>query len=146
MPTTQIAPRREDEAGDSFTASTAPSPRKKSISVPPIERRVFRNIANIICAIFKEPNLEETVLPVGGANWTTVIEGMQAAFPIPFPGLIDTETSQSMTLNARCTTKTADCHYLFVQAQSLPPWTGNTICRTDSRAPSHETTADSYTG
>ncbi|KAH1288090.1 hypothetical protein KXW98_001391 [Aspergillus fumigatus] len=146
MPTTQIAPRREDQAGDSFTASTAPSPRKKSISVPPIERRVFRNIANITGGILKEPNLEETVLPVGGADWTTVMEGMQAAFPNQFPSPIDIETSQTMTLNARCTTKTADGHYLFVQAQSLPPWTGNTICQTRSREPSRETTVDSYTG
>ncbi|EAW24633.1 DUF3237 domain-containing protein [Aspergillus fischeri NRRL 181] len=63
---------------------------------------VFRSIANITGGTFKGPNLEGTVLPLGGADWATVIEG-----------------THSMTLDARYTIKTVDDHYLFVQAHGL---------------------------
>ncbi|PKX89619.1 DUF3237 domain-containing protein [Aspergillus novofumigatus IBT 16806] len=63
---------------------------------------VFRSIANITGGTFKGPNLEGTVLSLGGADWATVIEG-----------------THSMTLDARYTIKTVDDHYLFVQAHGL---------------------------
>ncbi|KAL4801649.1 hypothetical protein BDV18DRAFT_148436 [Aspergillus unguis] len=63
---------------------------------------VIRSIANITGGTFKGPNLEGTVLPLGGADWATVIEG-----------------THSMTLDARYTIKTVDDHYLFVQAHGL---------------------------
>ncbi|GAQ10060.1 UPF0311 protein RPA1785 [Aspergillus lentulus] len=63
---------------------------------------VFRSIANITGGTFKGPNLEGTVLPLGGADWATIIEG-----------------THSMTLDARYTIKTVDDHYLFVQAHGL---------------------------
>ncbi|BCS27816.1 DUF3237 domain-containing protein [Aspergillus puulaauensis] len=63
---------------------------------------IIRSIANITGGTFKGPNLEGTVLPLGGADWATVIEG-----------------THSMTLNARYTIKTTDGHHLFIQAHGL---------------------------
>ncbi|RAK95305.1 DUF3237 domain-containing protein [Aspergillus ibericus CBS 121593] len=63
---------------------------------------IIRSIANITGGTFKGPDLEGTVLPLGGADWATVIEG-----------------THSMTLDARYTIKTTDGHYLFVQAHGL---------------------------
>ncbi|KAL4994090.1 hypothetical protein BDV10DRAFT_197813 [Aspergillus recurvatus] len=63
---------------------------------------VIRGTANITGGTFKGPKLEGTVLPLGGADWATVIEG-----------------THSMTLDARYTIKTTDGHYLFVQAHGL---------------------------
>ncbi|KAL4981385.1 hypothetical protein BDW68DRAFT_183546 [Aspergillus falconensis] len=63
---------------------------------------IIRSIANITGGTFKGPELEGTVLPLGGADWATVIEG-----------------THSMTLDARYTVKTYDDHYLFVQAHGL---------------------------
>ncbi|KAL2855777.1 hypothetical protein BJX68DRAFT_264125 [Aspergillus pseudodeflectus] len=63
---------------------------------------IIRSIANITGGTFKGPVLEGTVLPLGGADWATVIEG-----------------THSMTLDARYTIKTTDDHYIFVQAHGL---------------------------
>lgn len=41
---------------------------------------VIRSIANITGGTFKGPNLEGTVLPLGGADWATVIEGTHVRF------------------------------------------------------------------
>ncbi|KAL3457550.1 hypothetical protein BJX64DRAFT_293040 [Aspergillus heterothallicus] len=63
---------------------------------------IIRSIANITGGTFKGPELEGSVLPLGGADWATVIEG-----------------THSMTLDARYTIKTVDGQYLFVQAHGL---------------------------
>ncbi|KAL3496407.1 hypothetical protein BJX62DRAFT_232514 [Aspergillus germanicus] len=63
---------------------------------------VIRSIANITGGTFKGPELEGTILSLGGADWATVIEG-----------------THSMTLDARYTIKTSDDHYIFVQAHGL---------------------------
>lgn len=36
---------------------------------------IIRSIANITGGTFKGPELEGTILPLGGADWATVIEG-----------------------------------------------------------------------
>ncbi|KAL2808274.1 hypothetical protein BJX63DRAFT_439509 [Aspergillus granulosus] len=63
---------------------------------------VIRSIANITGGTFNGPELKGTVLPLGGADWATVIEG-----------------THSMTLDARYTIKTIDDNYIFVQARGL---------------------------
>ncbi|KAL6230954.1 hypothetical protein BDW75DRAFT_234003 [Aspergillus navahoensis] len=63
---------------------------------------IVRSIANITGGTFKGPELEGTVLPLGGADGATVIEG-----------------THTMTLDARYTIRTHDDHYLFVQAHGL---------------------------
>ncbi|RHZ65806.1 DUF3237 domain-containing protein [Aspergillus thermomutatus] len=63
---------------------------------------VIRGIANIVGGTFKGPELEGTVLSLGGADWATAIEG-----------------THSMTLDARYTIKTTDGHHLFVQVHGL---------------------------
>ncbi|KAL2832727.1 hypothetical protein BJY01DRAFT_253749 [Aspergillus pseudoustus] len=68
----------------------------------PYNAGVIRSIANITGGTFKGPGLKGTVLPLGGADWATVIEG-----------------THSMTLDARYTIKTIDGHYIFVQAHGL---------------------------
>ncbi|RAK87163.1 hypothetical protein BO79DRAFT_151703 [Aspergillus costaricaensis CBS 115574] len=63
---------------------------------------IIRSIANVTGGTFKGPELEGTILPLGGADWATVVEG-----------------THSMTLDARYTIKTTDGHHLFVQAHGL---------------------------
>jgi hypothetical protein len=41
----------------------------------PYNAGVTRSIANITGGTFRGPELEGTVLPLGGADWATVIEG-----------------------------------------------------------------------
>lgn len=36
---------------------------------------IIRSIANITGGTFKGPELEGTILPLGGADWATVVEG-----------------------------------------------------------------------
>ncbi|PYI10916.1 hypothetical protein BO78DRAFT_359292 [Aspergillus sclerotiicarbonarius CBS 121057] len=61
---------------------------------------IIRSIANITGGTFKGPELEGTVLPLGGGQ--TGQQGLR-----------------SMTLDARYTIKTTDGYYLFVQAHGL---------------------------
>lgn len=63
---------------------------------------VIRSIANILEGEVNGPNIKGKVLPLGGADWATVIEG-----------------THSMTLDARYTVKTDDGHYVFIQAHGL---------------------------
>ncbi|RAH74846.1 DUF3237 domain-containing protein [Aspergillus aculeatinus CBS 121060] len=70
---------------------------------PPHAAGVIRSIANIVGGTFKGPGgLSGTVLPLGGADWSTMIEG-----------------THSITLDARYTAKTDDGHYLYIQAHGL---------------------------
>lgn len=41
---------------------------------------IIRSIANITGGTFKGPELEGTILPLGGADWATVIEGTHVSF------------------------------------------------------------------
>ncbi|KAL5355108.1 hypothetical protein BJX96DRAFT_170356 [Aspergillus floccosus] len=69
---------------------------------PPHGAGVIRSIANIVGGTFKGPGLSGSVLPLGGADWATVIEG-----------------THSMTLDARYTIKTDDGHHLYIRAHGL---------------------------
>ncbi|RAL07392.1 DUF3237 domain-containing protein [Aspergillus homomorphus CBS 101889] len=74
---------------------------------------VFRSIANVVGGTFKGPELSGTVLPLGGADWSTMIEG-----------------THSITLDARYTAKTDDGHYLYIQAHGLyRPGSGTAYAR-----------------
>lgn len=63
---------------------------------------VIRSIANIVSGTVKGPEIEGEVLPLGGADWATVIEG-----------------THSMTLDARYTVRTKDNHYIYIRAHGL---------------------------
>ncbi|KAI9040536.1 DUF3237 domain-containing protein [Aspergillus affinis] len=63
---------------------------------------INRSIANLTGGTFKGPELQGTILPLGGADWATVVEG-----------------THSMTLDARYTIRTTDNHYLYVRAHGL---------------------------
>ncbi|KAL4972619.1 hypothetical protein BDW66DRAFT_162722 [Aspergillus desertorum] len=61
---------------------------------------LIRSIANITGGTFRGPRLEGTVLPLGGADWATVIEGTHV-------------------YSTHYTIMTTDGHYLFVRAHGL---------------------------
>ncbi|KAJ5778151.1 hypothetical protein N7520_001397 [Penicillium odoratum] len=68
----------------------------------PHDTGVIRSIANIVRGSMKGPGIEGSVLPLGGADWATVVKG-----------------THSMTLDARYTVRTTDCHYLYIRAHGL---------------------------
>ena len=63
---------------------------------------VIRSIANILEGEVNGPDIKGKVLPLGGADWATVIEG-----------------THSMTLDARYTVKTDDGHYILTDGKHL---------------------------
>ncbi|KAJ6044881.1 hypothetical protein N7499_007385 [Penicillium canescens] len=62
----------------------------------------IRSIANIVRGSVKGPGIEGEILPLGGADWATVVKG-----------------THSMTLDARYTVRTSDRHYLYIRAHGL---------------------------
>ncbi|KAJ5308927.1 hypothetical protein PENANT_c013G10326 [Penicillium antarcticum] len=62
----------------------------------------IRSIANISRGSLKGPGIQGEILPLGGADWATVVKG-----------------THSMTLDARYTVRTSDNHYLYIRAHGL---------------------------
>ncbi|KAJ5480754.1 hypothetical protein N7539_006648 [Penicillium diatomitis] len=62
----------------------------------------IRKISNIERGTLKGLDIEATLLPLGGADWLTVIKG-----------------THSMTLDARYTARTTDGHYIYFRAHGL---------------------------
>ncbi|KAJ6104527.1 hypothetical protein N7523_010847 [Penicillium sp. IBT 18751x] len=62
----------------------------------------IRSVANILSGTIKGPGIEATILPLGGADWATVVKG-----------------THSMTLDARYTARTSDGHYIYIRAHGL---------------------------
>ncbi|KAJ5465057.1 uncharacterized protein N7458_000743 [Penicillium daleae] len=76
---------------------------KEEINVgTPHDAGIIRSVANIVRGSIKGPGIEATVLPLGGADWATVIKG-----------------THSMKLDARYTARTSDGHYLYIRAHGL---------------------------
>ncbi|KAJ5731331.1 uncharacterized protein N7483_005839 [Penicillium malachiteum] len=76
---------------------------KEEINIgAPHDAGVIRNIANIVRGSLKGPGIEGTVLPLGGADWATVVKG-----------------THSMTLDARYTVRTSDNHHIYIRAHGL---------------------------
>jgi hypothetical protein len=49
---------------------------KEEINIgAPHDAQIIRSIANIVRGSIKGPGIEATVLPLGGADWATVIKG-----------------------------------------------------------------------
>ncbi|KAJ5631445.1 uncharacterized protein N7484_011545 [Penicillium longicatenatum] len=68
----------------------------------PHDAGVIRSIANILRGSVKGPGIEGSILPLGGADWATVVKG-----------------THSMTLDARYTVRTTDNHHLYIRAHGL---------------------------
>ncbi|EPS30610.1 hypothetical protein PDE_05562 [Penicillium oxalicum 114-2] len=63
---------------------------------------VIRRIMNLERGTIKGPGIEATILPLGGADWLTVIKG-----------------THSMKLDARYTARTSDGYHIYFRAQGL---------------------------
>ncbi|KAJ5675543.1 hypothetical protein N7462_008440 [Penicillium macrosclerotiorum] len=76
---------------------------KQEIDVgAPHDAGIIRSIANIVRGSLKGPRIEASILPLGGADWATVVKG-----------------THSMKLDARYTVQTTDGHYIYVRAHGL---------------------------
>ncbi|KAJ5708342.1 hypothetical protein N7488_008143 [Penicillium malachiteum] len=76
---------------------------KEEINIgAPHDAGVIRSIANIVRGSLKGPGIEGTILPLGGADWATVVKG-----------------THSMKLDARYTVRTSDNHHIYIRAHGL---------------------------
>ncbi|CAI7661102.1 unnamed protein product [Penicillium bialowiezense] len=76
---------------------------KEEINIgAPHDSGTIRSIANIVRGSVKGPGIEGDILPLGGADWATVVKG-----------------THSMTLDARYTVRTSDNHHLYIRAHGL---------------------------
>ncbi|KAJ5108064.1 hypothetical protein N7456_004739 [Penicillium angulare] len=76
---------------------------KEEINIgAPHDAGVIRSIANIVRGSVKGPGIEGSVLPLGGADWATIVKG-----------------THSMTLDARYSVRTSDNHHLYIRAHGL---------------------------
>ncbi|KAJ5362605.1 hypothetical protein N7541_003449 [Penicillium brevicompactum] len=76
---------------------------KEEINIgAPHNSGTIRSIANIVRGSVKGPGIEGEIIPLGGADWATVVKG-----------------THSMTLDARYTVRTSDNHHLYIRAHGL---------------------------